>query len=177
MFAARLSFQQLGGRWQDPRVQRVYKMRLGDRDASLVARKKVGLSVRSWIACCGWTIILVMLLLLVVLSTETAIQILLVFFVVYGIQGYLAELIGVKIESSGISFPNRVFPSFPYLVLFRSKLPRRSFNRVDFVKRQIVIVYPARRQINIPATKSCDEKRVVRFLRDTFPDLSVTILH
>jgi hypothetical protein len=41
---------------------------------------------------------------------------LLVLFVVYGIQGYLAELIGVKIASSGISFPNRVFPSFPYLV-------------------------------------------------------------
>jgi hypothetical protein len=152
-------------------------MRIGDRDARWGARKEMGLSVRSWIACGGWTIILVTLLLLVVLSTETTVQILLVFFVVYGIQGYLAELIGVKIESSGISFPNRVFPSFPYLVLFRSKLPRRSFNRVDFVKRQIVIVYPARRQINIPATKSCDEKRVVRFLRDTFPDLSVTILH
>jgi hypothetical protein len=107
----------------------------------LVLEKKVGLSVRSWIACCGWTIILAALLLLVVLSTETAIQTLLMLLMIYGIQGYLAELIGVKIESSGISFPNRVFPSFPYLILFRSKLPRESFNRIDFVKRQIVIVY------------------------------------
>jgi hypothetical protein len=152
-------------------------MRIGDRDARWGATNKVGLSVRSWVACGGWTIILAVLLLLVVLSTELAIQTLLIIFLIYGVQGYLAELIGVKIESSGISFPNRVFPSFPYLVLFRSRLPRQSFNRVDFVKRQIVIIYPARKQINIPVTKSCDEKRVVRFLRDTFPGLSVTILH
>lgn len=152
-------------------------MRTGDRDPRWGATNKVGLSVRSWIACGGWTIILVTLLLLVVLSSEVAIQTLLILLMIYGIQGYLAELIGVKIELSGISFPNRVFPSFPYLVLFRSKLSRRSFNRVDFVKSQIVIIYPARKQINIPVTKSCDEKRVVRFLRDTFPDLSVTILH
>jgi hypothetical protein len=32
------------------------------------------------------------------------------------------------------------------------------------------------RQITVPVTKSCDENRVVRFLRDTFPDLSVTIV-
>ena len=151
-------------------------MRVVVRDAPLAARKKKRLSVRSWTACGGWTIIIVTLLLLVLISSEGATQTLLALLVVYGIQGCCVELIGVKIESSGISFPNRVFPRFPYLVLFRSKLPRRSFNRVDFVKKHVFIIYPAMRQITVPVTRSCDENRVVRFLRDTFPDLSVTII-
>ena len=152
-------------------------MRIVDGDASLVVVKQEGLSVRSWIACGGWAIILVTLSLLVVFSSEPSIQTLLALLVIYGIQGCWVELIGVKIEPSGISFPNRVFPRFPYLVLFRRKLPRGAFNRVDFIKRHVILIYPARKHIIIPVSKSCDEKHVVRFLRDTFPNLLVTILH
>jgi hypothetical protein len=172
-----LSFHHFVGRAKDPSVCESITMRVVGRNAPLAVRKKEGLSVRSWIACSGWAIILVTLLLLIVLSSETEIQTLLALLVIYSIQGCLTELIGVKIESSGISFPNRVFPRFPYLVLFRCKLPRGSFNRVDFVAKQLFIIYPVRRQIIFPVTKSCNEKHVMRFLRDTFHDLSITILH
>jgi hypothetical protein len=151
-------------------------MRVADRDAGLAFRKRAVLSIRSWIACGGWTIILFMLSLLAVLSSELEIQVLLALLVVYGIQGCAVELIGVKIEPSGISFPNRVFPSFPYLVLLRSKLPRKSFSRVDFIRRHAFVIYPAMRQIIVPVTKSCDQRSIVRFLKETFPDLSVTII-
>ena len=164
------------GRGKHQSVREYITMRVVDRDAPLAAREKKGLAVRSWTACAGWTIIIATLLLLAVLSSEATTQTLLALLVAYSIQGCWVELIGVKIESSGISFPNRVFPRFPYLVLFRSKLPRRSFNRVDFIKKHAVIIYPAMRQITVPVTKSCDENRVVRFLRHTFPDLSVTIV-
>jgi hypothetical protein len=151
-------------------------MRVVERDAPSAARKKTRLSVRSWAACAGWTIILVTLFLLALLSSEAATQTLLALLVAYSVQGCWVELIGVKIESSGISFPNRVFPRFPYLVLFRSKLPRMSFNRVDVVKKHVFVLYPAMRQVTVPVTKSCDENRVVRFLRHTFPDLLITIV-
>jgi hypothetical protein len=152
-------------------------MRIGDLDARWVVSKKHGLSVRSWMVCGGWAAILGIILLLLVNFSEPAIQTLLAFLVVYVTQGCLAELIGVKIEGSGFSFPNRVFPRFPYLVLLRCKLPERSFDQIDFVKRRELIIYPAMRQIIVPVTKSCDEKRVVRFLRDTFPKVSVKIMH
>lgn len=152
-------------------------MRIGDPNARWVVSKTDGLSVRSWIVCGVWAVILGVLLLLLVNSSEPAIQTLLAFLVVYVTQGCLAELIGVKIEGSGFSFPNRVFPRFPYLVLFRCKLPERSFDRVDFVKGRMLIIYPAMRQIVVPVTKRCDEKRVVRFLRDAFPKVSIKIMH
>src|SRR5579871_5234135 len=50
-------------------------------------------------------------------------------FLAYGVQGFAAELIGVKVEPSGISCPNRAFPRFPYLILFRRRLPAGSFDR------------------------------------------------
>jgi hypothetical protein len=164
-----------GGLGQDPIVYESITMHIGNRDARWVT-KKDGLSTRSWIACGGWTTILGTILLLLAISSDTSIQTLLALLATYVIQGCLVELIGVKIEGSGISFPNRVFPRFPYLVLFRRKLPRRSFDRVDFLKSHMLIIYPAMRQIIFPVTKRCDEKRMVRFLRDTFPEVSVKIM-
>jgi len=152
-------------------------MRIGDLDARWAVGKRGGLSVRSWIAFGGWASILCILLLLLANSSEAAIQTLLALLVVYVAQGCLAELIGVKIEESGFSFPNRVFPSFPYLVLFRRKVPGSSVDRVDFVTRRVFIIYPAMRQIIVPEMTSYDEKRVVRFLRDTFPSVSVKVMH
>ena len=78
--------------------------------------------------------------------------------------------------SSGISFPNRLFPSFPYLVLFRKNLERNSFNRVDFIRRNILLVYPIMRQVIIP-TQEVRREASYRFLSDRFPGLLITILH
>jgi hypothetical protein len=164
-------------RRKQPSVCECKTMRVPTRYAPLaIRRKQEKLYVRSWTACGGWTIIVVSLLLLIVLTSEAAVQTLLALLLVYGIQGCCVELIGVKIESSGISFPNRVFPGFPYLVLLRRKLPRKSFNRVDFIRKHAFIVYPVMRQIFVPVANTLDETRVVRFLKDTFPDLAVTII-
>ena len=152
-------------------------MRVGDLDAGWVVRKKDGLSIRGWMVCGGWVTILGILLLLLVISSEAATQTLLVLLVVYVTQGFLAELIGVKIEGQGFSFPNRAFPRFPYLVFFRRKLPRGSIDRVDFVKGHLFIIYPAMRRIVVPVMKSYDERRMVRFLRDTFPNVSIKTMH
>ena len=152
-------------------------MRVGDLDAGWVVRKKDGLSIRGWMVCGGWVTILGIVLLLLIISAGTATQMLLALLVVYVCQGCLAELIGVKIKGSGFSFPNRAFPRFPYLVFFRCKLPRSSVDRVDFIKGRLFIIYPAMRQVIVPVMKSHDEKRVARFLRDTFPSASVKVMH
>jgi hypothetical protein len=152
-------------------------MRTWNRVAGRFDRERGELHVRSWIALVGWIIILGTILLMIVSSSEEIIQMFFALLLAYCLQGCLAELIGVRMGSSGISFPNRLFPSFPYLVLFRKNLERNSFNRVDFIRRNILLVYPIMRQVIIPTTRGCDEKRVIRFLRDTFPGLLITILH
>ena len=147
------------------------------RDAGRFDKKRGELYARSWIACGGWIIILCAILFMIVSSSDEITQTLLALFLGYSIQGCLAELIGVRIGPSGISFPNRLFPSFPYLMLFRKKLARRSFDRVDFIEKNMFLVYPVMKQVTIHTTKACDEKRIIRYLRDTFPGLAVTIVH
>lgn len=134
------------------------------------------LTARSWIACGGWIVILTALL-VSALSAETEVQIFLALSIAYAVQGCLAELIGVKIDSSGISFPNRVLPRFPYLILFRRKLRKGSFDRVDFIDKQKMIIHPGRKQIFLPTTKKSEEARFARVLRNTFPRVRVAIIY
>jgi hypothetical protein len=138
-------------------------------------REKEALSYRSWTACGGWIVILAALSISAVFSAEAEVRTLLVLSLAYGVQGCFAELIGVKIDSSGISFPNRIFPKFPYLILFRRKLPKGSFDRIDIVGKQILMIYPARDQIWIAPTKTSNKNTFVRHLRNTFPTVSVKV--
>ena len=145
-------------------------------DSVWFAGKKEGLSCRSWIVCSGWIAILAALLISVVLSSEAEVRTLLGLSLAYGVQGCFAELIGVRIESSGISFPNRVFPSFPYLLFFRRKLPVESFNRIDVINKEKLVIYPRIEEIHIALSKNINRNSFVRTLRHTFPTVSVNVM-
>jgi hypothetical protein len=108
--------------------------------------------------------------------SETEVETLLTLAMVYSLQGWLAELMGVRIDASGIAFPNRVFARFPYLVLFRRKLSKGSFDRVDFMKHSFVI-YSSGEQIIVPITKRFNGIAVAKYLRHKFPKVSVALLY
>jgi hypothetical protein len=146
--------------------------------SSLTAERRAqnGVSLRSRVACGGWILILSILLVLVLSFSETEVETLLTLSMVYSLQGWLAELMGVRIDASGIAFPNRVFARFPYLVLFRRKLPNGSFDRVDFMKHSFVI-YSSGEQIIVPVTKGINGVAVAKHLRNKFPKVSVALLY
>jgi hypothetical protein len=122
--------------------------------------------------------ILAVLLVSVITFSQTEVQTLLMLSMVYGLQGWLAELIGVKIDASGISFPNRVFPQFPYLVFFRRTLSKGSFDRVNFVRKQSsLVIYSAGEQVTVPITTKFDGIAVAKCLRNEFPKVSVMLLY
>jgi hypothetical protein len=135
------------------------------------------LSLRSRVACGGWTMILAVLLVSVIAFSETEVQMLLMLSMVYGLQGWLAELIGVKIDASGISFPNRVFPQFPYLVLFRRKLSKGSFDRIDFVRKQSLVIHSAAGQVTVRITTRLNGIAIAKCLRNEYPKVSITLLY
>ena len=140
----------------------------------LVAKRK-GWACRSWMACSGWIVILATILISMMDSSEAEVNALLALSLAYGVQGCVAELIGVKVEPSGISFPNRAFPRFPYFILFRRRLPAGSFDRIDFVNKRLLIIYPDMNQVYIATTNS-DTNTIVRTLRNIFPTVSVKIM-
>jgi hypothetical protein len=150
----------------------------GGKRSSRDAGKKGKLSLRSRVACGGWIVILAVLLVAVITFSQTEVQMLLILSMVYGLQGGLAELIGVKIDASGVSFPNRVFPHFPYLVFFRRKLSKESFDRVNFVgKPSSLVIYTAGEEVTVPIAARFNGIALARRFRNEFPKVSVTLLY
>ena len=122
--------------------------------------------------------ILAVLLVSFIIYSQTEVQVLLMLSMVYGLQGWLAELIGVKIDSSGVSFPNRVLPQFTYLVFFRRKLSKGSFDRVNFIRKpSSLVIYSAGEEVTVPIATRFNGIAVARRLRNEFPKVSVTLLY
>lgn len=51
--------------------------------------------------------------------------------VVLGIQGFLAELLGIRIDENGVSFPRRMLLSSPFPILWRRTIPTSEISRID----------------------------------------------
>jgi hypothetical protein len=150
------------------------------REGMLLSRrgdKKGKLSLRSRVACGGWTMILAVLLVSVIAFSETEVQMLLMLSMAYGLQGWLAELIGVKIDASGVLFPNRMFPQFQYLVLFRGKLSKGSIDRIDFVRKRSLVIHSAGERVTVHITTRLNGIAVAKHLRNEFPKVLITLLY
>ncbi len=59
----------------------------------------------------------------------------------FGVQGFLAELIGMRADASGASFPRRMFPPLGVPVFWRTRLPAERISRVDPMARREVRVF------------------------------------
>lgn len=59
----------------------------------------------------------------------------------FGLQGFLAEFIGMRADASGASFPRRLLPPLGIPVFWRTRLPATSISRVDPVDRRMVRVF------------------------------------
>jgi hypothetical protein len=158
-----------------PRTER--RLSIAHHESGWSASKKGKLSLRSRVACYGWIVILAILLASVVLFSETEVETLLILSMVYGLQGWLAELIGVKVDASGIAFPNRIFPQFPYLVLFRRKLSEGSFDRIDFANEHLLVIHSAGQRIIVSTPTRFNGIAVAKYLRKQFPKVSVALLY
>jgi hypothetical protein len=49
----------------------------------------------------------------------------------FGLQGFVAEYLGVRADGHGVSFPSRVFAPFGFPVFWRRHVEARELSRVD----------------------------------------------
>jgi hypothetical protein len=94
--------------------------------------------VRSWKSCAFWFIFSAVPALFIALELESeqsqwnlrlgAVPGLVTLF---GLQGFLAEMAGVRADQNGFSFPRRLFPRFGFPVLWRRKIRANRISRID----------------------------------------------
>ena len=58
--------------------------------------------------------------------------------VLFGLQGFAAEMLGLRADEAGFSFPRRLFPRFGFPVLWRRRITAKRVSRIDsFVSRTV----------------------------------------
>ncbi len=75
--------------------------------------------MRSLPMCAAWLILTGVSVALQSVRTHPLEIIFLLFLTIYGFQAFIAEALGVRVSKKSISFPRRLFPNFPFLVLWR----------------------------------------------------------
>jgi hypothetical protein len=65
----------------------------------------------------------------------------LVIIVLFGLQGFAAEMLGLRADEAGFSFPRRLFLRFGFPVLWRRRIPAKMVSRIDTLDSRTVQFY------------------------------------
>jgi hypothetical protein len=72
--------------------------------------------------CSAWLVFTMVSLVLAFQQTQPLMTIFLWLVAVYGLQGFIAELLGLRMNGASITFPRRLASGFPLLVLWRGRI-------------------------------------------------------
>lgn len=131
---------------------------------------------RSWRNCIVWLIFSAIALGLALRFHPSGLELAstLWLLTLYGLQGLAAEIVGVKADETGLSFPRRPIPDFGLLAFWRTKIPARDIGRVDSWGRSVIRVY--RRSagaLDIPLADQASRRRFMQFARQAYPWVDV----
>jgi len=130
--------------------------------------------VRSWRGCGIWLLLSGICITISAshgLTEAPWIDSIVVWFVaLYSFQALIAELAGVKVSESGISFPRRILPKFGILTFWRARIPAQFVNRIDAVDNSTILVNGT---IKIALANRDQERRIERFAKRAYPWVDV----
>ena len=92
----------------------------------------------------------------------------------YGAQGFVAELLGVRVSRRGVSFPRRLFTKFPFIVLWRRRIPAMDIERIASLSAERIRVY--RRSSGRPEyvfPNSNQRSSFIKLSRGLFPSAGI----
>ncbi len=130
--------------------------------------------MRSLLMCAAWLILTGVSVALLFVRTQPTEIIFLLFLTIYAIQAFIAEVLGVRVSTKSISFPRRLSPNFPFLVLWRicvncaeiDQISSRPNARVRVQKRT-----GERLQVSFPSREA--RLRFFQFVKTAAPSINI----
>ena len=123
--------------------------------------------MRSLPMCAGWLILTGVSVMLQSIRTNPLEIIVILFLTVYGIQAFIAEALGVRVSEKSISFPRRLIPNFPFLVLWRMRIDCADIDQISSRPKARVRV-----QVNFPSREA--RLRFFQFVKRVDPSISIS---
>jgi uncharacterized membrane protein len=131
--------------------------------------------MRSLPMCAAWLILTGVSVVLQSIRTNPLEILILLFLTVYGIQAFIAEALGVRVSKKSISFPRRLIPNFPFLVLWRMRIKCADIDQISSRPKARVRVQKStgeRLQVNFPSREA--RLRFFQFVKREDPSISIS---
>jgi hypothetical protein len=99
----------------------------------------------------------------------------LLFLAIYAMQAFVAEALGVRVSTKSISFPRRLNPGFPFLVLWRVSVDCIDIDQISSRPKARVRVQKnngERLQVNFPNREA--RLRFFQFVKRVDPSISIS---
>ena len=131
--------------------------------------------MRSLPMCAAWLILMGVSVALQSVRTHPLEIIFLLFLTIYGLQAFLAEALGVRVSEKSISFPRRLIPNFPFLVLWRICVNCADIDQITSRPKARVRVQKStgeRLQVNFPSREA--RLRFFQFVKSAAPSISIS---
>jgi hypothetical protein len=87
--------------------------------------------MRSLPMCAAWLILTGVSVALQSVRTNPLEILILMLLTPYATQAFIAEALGVRVSQKSISFPRRLFPNFPFLVLWRMRIKCAEIDQIS----------------------------------------------
>jgi hypothetical protein len=101
--------------------------------------------------------------------------VILLFITLYGIQAFVAEALGVRVSRKSISFPWRIIPNFPFLVLWRMCVNTAEIEQITSRPKARVRVHKStgeRLQVSFPSREA--RLRFLQFVKNVDASISIS---
>jgi uncharacterized membrane protein len=131
--------------------------------------------MRSLPMCAAWLILTGVSVVLQSIRMNPLEILILLFLTVYGIQAFIAEALGVRVSKKSISFPRRLIPNFPFLVLWRVRVRCADIDQISSRPKARVRVQKStgeRLQVHFPSREA--RLRFFQFVKREDPSISIS---
>ena len=130
--------------------------------------------MRSLPMCAAWLILTGVSVVLQSTRTNPLEIIFLLFLTIYSVQAFIAEALGVRVSETSISFPRRLIPNFPFLVLWRMRVKCAEIDQISSRPKARVRVQKStgeRLQVSFPSREA--RMRFFQFVKEVAPSISI----
>jgi hypothetical protein len=128
--------------------------------------------VRSWKNCGFWllfSLLPVLILLLRGIGESRELLIAMGLLALFGLQGLISELLGVRIDAGGLSFPRRVNANLPFFAFWRRRVPAAEISRIDMAERGgMRLSLVSADVVDVPLPDSARARDVIRYARQLY---------
>ena len=131
--------------------------------------------MRSLPMCAAWLVLTGVCVALQSVRTNPMEILVLMLLALYGMQAFIAEALGVCVSPRSISFPRRLIPGFPFLVLWRMRVKCADIDWISSRPKARVRVQKRtgeRLQVNFPSREA--RLRFFQFVKRVDPSISIS---